>query len=305
MLRRKTLPGSRTGRWIGNKGLIYTDHMGGNEPDYDADNPITRGGQPVVETAYLTDAFTREAVDFIDRHDDKPFFLYLAYNAVHSPLQGADAYMKKFAHIKDIHRRIFAAMLANMDDSVGAVMKQLRKSGLEDNTLVFFLSDNGGPTRELTSSNLPLRGEKGQMYEGAIRVPFMVQWKGTLPSGKVYDKPVSSMDIFATAAAIAGAKTPRQVEGVDLIPFLTGKDNGRPHQTLYWRQGGKTALRHGDWKLLRMGKRLEPDNARWELYDLSKDISEKQNLATSHPERLSELIERWQKMNAEMSDRLF
>ena len=143
------------------------------------------------------------------------------------------------------------------------------------------------------------------MYEGAIRVPFMVQWKGKLPSGKVYGKPVSSMDIFATAAAIAGAKTPRQVEGVDLVPFLTGKDNGRPHQTLYWRQGGKTALRHGDWKLLRMGKRLDPGNARWELYDLSKDISEKQNLATSHPERLSELIERWQKMNAEMSDRLF
>ena len=305
MLRRKTLPGGRTGRWIGDKGLIYTDHMGRNEPDYDADNPITRGGQPVVETEYLTDALTREAVEFIDRHDDKPFFLYLAYNAVHSPLQGADAYMKKFAHIEDIHRRIFAAMLANMDDSVGAVMKQLRKSGLEENTLVFFLSDNGGPTRELTSSNLPLRGQKGQMYEGAIRVPFMVQWKGKLPSGKVYNKPVSSMDIFATASAIAEAKTPKQVEGVDLIPFLTGKDNGRPHQTLYWRQGGKTALRHGDWKLVRMGKRFESGNAKWELYDLSKDISEKKNLATSHPERLTELVELWEKMNEEMSDRLF
>jgi arylsulfatase A-like enzyme len=305
MLRRKTLPGGRTGRWIGDKGLIYTDHMGRNEPDYDADNPITRGGQPVVETEYLTDALTREAVEFIDRHDDKPFFLYLAYNAVHSPLQGADAYMKKFSHIEDIHRRIFAAMLANMDDSVGAVMKQLRKSGLEENTLVFFLSDNGGPTRELTSSNLPLRGQKGQMYEGAIRVPFMVQWKGKLPSGKVYNKPVSSMDIFATASAIAGAKTPKQVEGVDLIPFLTGKDNGRPHQTLYWRQGGKTALRHGDWKLVRMGKRFESGNAKWELYDLSKDISEKKNLATSHPERLTELVELWEKMNEEMSDRLF
>jgi arylsulfatase B len=305
MLRRKTLPGGLTGRWIGDKGLIYTDHMGRNEPDYDADNPITRGGQPVVETEYLTDALTREAVDFIDRHDDKPFFLYLAYNAVHSPLQGADAYMEKFSHIEDIHRRIFAAMLANMDDSVGAVMEQLRKSGLEENTLVFFLSDNGGPTRELTSSNLPLRGQKGQMYEGAIRVPFMVQWKGRLPSGRVYDKPVSSMDIFATASAIAGAKTPKQVEGVDLIPFLTGKDNGRPHQTLYWRQGGKTALRHGDWKLVRMGKRLESGKAKWELYDLSKDISEEKNLATSHPERLSELVELWESMNGEMSEPLF
>ena len=121
MLRRKSLPYGYTGRWVGEKGLIYTDHMGGNEPDYDADNPITRGGQPVVETEYLTDALTREAIDFIDRHDDKPFFLYLAYNAVHSPLQGADAYMKKFVHIEDVHRRIFAAMLSNMDDSVGAV----------------------------------------------------------------------------------------------------------------------------------------------------------------------------------------
>ena len=131
MLRRETLPGGIKGRWIGQKGLVYTDHMGYDEPDYDANNPIVRGGQPVVETEYLTDALTREAVDFIDRHDDKPFFLYLAYNAVHSPLQGADAYMQRFPHIEDIHRRIFAAMLSNMDDSVGAVLAQLRESGLE------------------------------------------------------------------------------------------------------------------------------------------------------------------------------
>jgi len=305
MLRRKTLPNGGKGRWIGKKGLIYSTHMGYDEPDYDANNPIVRGGQPVVENEYLTDALTREAVDFIDRHDDKPFFLLLAYNAVHSPLQGADAYMKKFSHIENIHRRIFAAMLANMDDSVGAVMEQLRKSGLEENTLVFFLSDNGGPTRELTSSNLPLRGEKGQMYEGAIRVPFMVQWKGKLPSGKVYDKPVSSMDIFATASAIAGVKTPKQVEGVNLLPYLTGKDKGTPHETLFWRQGGKTALRHGNWKLVRMGRRLNPGKAEWELYDLSNDMSEATNLAGTDPKRLAELQAIWEKMNSEMSDPLF
>ena len=305
MLRRKTLPGGVKGRWIGKKGLIYTDHMGYDEPDYDANNPIVRGGQPVVETEYLTDALTREAVDFIDRHEDKPFFLYLAYNAVHSPLQGADAYMQKFAHIEDIHRRIFAAMLSNMDDSVGAVLAQLRESGLEEDTLVLFLSDNGGPTRELTSSNLPLRGEKGQMYEGAIRVPYMLQWKGKLPAGKVYEQPVSSMDIFATASSIAGANTPKQVEGVDLIPFLKGKKTGRPHETLFWRQGGKTAIRHGDWKLLRMGKRSGSSNSNWELYDLSKDVSEETNLATTHPEQLAELISRWEKINGEMSEPLF
>ncbi len=306
MLRRKTLPGGRKGRWVGTKGLIYTDHMGGNEPDYDADNPITRGGQPVIETEYLTDAFTREAVDFIDRHDDKPFFLYLAYNAVHSPLQGADAYMQKFSHIEDVHRRIFAAMLVNMDDSVGEVMKQLRKSGLEENTIVFFLSDNGGPTRELTSSNLPLRGGKGTMYEGGLRIPFMVQWKGTIPSGQQYTKPVSSIDIYATAAANAErATTPKQVEGVDLIPFLTGQDSGTPHETLFWRQGGKAGLRHGDWKVVRMGGRQTPGNARWELYDLSHDLSEETDLANSQPERLSKMVGLWEKMNGEMNEPLF
>ena len=306
MLRRKSLPDGSKGRWEGEKRLIYSTHMKSAEPDYDANNPIVRGGQPVVESEYLTDAFTREAVDFIDRHDDKPFFLYLAYNAVHSPLQGADKYMKKFAHIEDVHRRIFAAMLANMDDSVGAVMNQLRKSGLEENTLVFFLSDNGGPTRELTSSNLPLRGEKGQMYEGAIRVPYMVQWKGKIPAGEVYHQPVSSFDIYATAVAnSAGVTVPEQVEGVDLLPFLKGEDQGRPHETLYWRQGGKAAMRHGDWKIVRMGKRLQAGRAKWELYDLSKDISEQTNLAGVHPEILAELISRWNEMNSEMVDPLF
>lgn len=306
MLRRKTLPGGTTGRWTGNKGLIYTDHMGGNEPDYDADNPITRGGQPVVETEYLTDALTREAVDFIDRHDDKPFFLYLAYNAVHSPLQGADAYMKKFSHIDDIHRRIFAAMLANMDDSVGAVMQQLRKSGLEENTIVFFLSDNGGPTRELTSSNLPLRGSKGSLYEGGVRIPFMMQWKGTVPPAQVFKTPVSSFDIYATATAnSAGATAPRQVEGVDLVPFLTGENESVPHQTLFWRQGGRAGLRHGDWKIVRMGGRNTPGKANWELYNLADDLSEQSNLAKSNPERLTELVERWETMNSEMSEPLF
>ncbi|QEG38111.1 sulfatase-like hydrolase/transferase [Roseimaritima ulvae] len=308
MLRRKRLPGGLTGRWVGKKGLIYTDHMGHNEPDYDADNPITRGGQPVVETEYLTDAFTREAVDFIDRHDDKPFFLYLAYNAVHSPLQGADAYMEKFSHIEDIQRRIFAAMLSNMDDSVGAVMAQLRKSGLEENTIVFFLSDNGGPTRELTSSNFPLRGSKGEMYEGALRVPFMMQWKGKIPAGQTYEKPVSSFDIFATATANSeGAIAPEVVEGVDLVPFVTGKKTGPPHETLFWRQGGRSGLRHGDWKIVRMGgwKGLSNSQTPWELYDLSKDLSEEANLAKSNPERLNELVELWEKMNGEMAEPLF
>lgn len=304
MLRRKTIPGGGEGRWVGKKNLIYHTWLS-NEPDYDANNPIVRGGQPVEEHEYFTDAITREAVDFIDRHDDKPFFLYVPYNAVHSPLQGADAYMKKFAHIEDIHRRIFAAMLANMDDSVGDILKQVRKSGLEENTIVFFLSDNGGPTKELTSSNLPLRAGKGAMHEGGLRVPFMVQWKGTIPAGKVYEKPVTSLDIYATAAANAKATAPKNIEGVDLVPYLTGRNSGRPHETLFWRQGGKAGLRHGNWKLVRMGGRRDVGKAKWELYDLSSDLSEENNLAKTNPERLNELVSIWETMNGEMKPPMF
>ena len=137
--------------------------MNHNEPDYDANNPILRGSQPVNESAYLTDAFTREAVSFIDRNKDRPFFLYLAYNAVHSPLQGADKYMNKFSHIEDIHRRIFAAMLANLDDSVGEIMGKLKAEGLEENTIVIFLSDNGGPTKGTHFQQSSSARRKGQL----------------------------------------------------------------------------------------------------------------------------------------------
>lgn len=302
MLRRKSLPGNQQGRFLSNK-LIYTTHMKHNEPDYDANNPIIRGGQPVAENEYLTDAFTREAVDFIDRHADKPFFLYLAYNAVHSPLQGADRYMKKFETIEDVHRRIFAAMLSNLDDSVGAVLDKVREKELEKETIIFFLSDNGGPTRELTSSNLPLRGEKGQMYEGAIRTPFMVQWKDQLPRETVYDKPVSSMDIFATAAKLADGKIQHKIDGVDLMPYLSGDDASSPHEELFWRQGYRSALRYKNWKLVNMRRGLK--QSKWELFDLDHDLAEENDLAANHPEKLQELIERWEELNTQMIDPLF
>jgi arylsulfatase A-like enzyme len=302
MLRRKTLPGGGQGRWLGDK-LIYTTHMGHNEPPYDTDNPILRNSQPVAEQDYLTDAFTREAVDFIHRRKDQPFFLYLAYNAVHSPLQGADKYMAKFAHIEDVHRRIFAAMLANLDDSVGEVLATVRREGLEDNTVIFFLSDNGGPTRELTSSNRPLRGGKGQMYEGGLRIPFLVQWKGVLRAGQVYPELTASVDIFATAAHLAGAAPGNSIDGVDLIPYLTGTHSGKPHETFYWRQGAKTALRKGPWKLVNMNRNLA--KPAWELYDIAHDISETENLASQQPGQLQALVTLWHKMNADMKSPLF
>jgi len=302
-LRRKTLPGGGKGRWTSRDGkTIYSTHMGGTEPDYDADNPIYRDGQPVVEREYLTDAFTREAVSFINRNADRPFFLCVSYNAVHSPMQGAENQMQRFKHIEDVHRRIFAAMLGNLDDSIGKVLEAVRANGLEENTLIFFLSDNGGPTKELTSSNLPLREGKGSMYEGGLRVPFMVQWKGQLNAGSDYDFPVTSMDIFGTVAELAKVKLdPKKTyDGVNLLPYLQGKLKTRPHEQLFWRVGERTAIRVGDYKLLSNQRRKQKKS--WELYDLATDFGEKNELSSTHPEKKHELLENWEKLNSEMID---
>ncbi len=304
MLRRRVLPGGGQGRRVLGD-VIYSTHMGHDEPAYDANNPIVRDGQPQAEATYLTDAFTREAVNFIDRYRDQPFFLYVAYNAVHSPLQGGNAYLAKFASIDDIHRRIFAAMLSNLDDGVGRVLGKLRCAGLENDTLVWFLSDNGGPTRELTSSNKPLRGEKGSVYEGGIRVPFLARWPGRLPAGAEYDMPVSSTDMFATAAAVSGAvpNTERTLDGVNLLPHLSGESPGRPHETLFWRQGGNTAVRVGDWKLLRHGGGQA--SGPWELYNVARDRGEARNLADAEPQRREALLRVWEDLNSEMATAAF
>lgn len=300
-LRRVTLPDGSQGRWTSPDGrIVWSTHLGSREPDYDADNPILRNGQPVDEPADLTDAFTREACNFIDRHRTQPFFLYLAYNAVHSPMQAADAYLQRFKHVPDVQRRIFAAMLAQLDDGVGAVLGKLRDAGIERRTLVVFLSDNGGPTRELTSSNAPLRGEKGRLYEGGIRVPFLVSWPGTVPPESVIDVPVSSLDAAVTALELAGAAPASgTLDGASLLPLLTGRTAAAPHDTLFWRVGTKHALRHGDWKLIRDG------GNRWELYNLARDAGEAADLAPSNPDRVRELETRWNEWNSRQIEPLW
>jgi len=290
LLRRKVLPGGGEGKWVSKNGrTIYSTHMGHNEPDYDANNPILRGSQPEREMEYLTDAFTREAVGFIERNKDRPFFLYVPYNAVHSPLQAAEKYMQRFEHIEDIHRRIFAAMLANLDDSVGAIIEKLAVEQLEENTLIIFLSDNGGPTKELTSSNLPLRGGKGNYYEGGIRIPFLMQWKSKLAKAKVFDQPIISLDIFPTIAAAAQKPIEGdRWDGVNLLPFLKGEKQAAPHDWLFWSFKDKIAFRKGDWKIVRNKK-----NAELELYNLKNDISEAHNLAKAKKEKTLELLQLW------------
>jgi arylsulfatase A-like enzyme len=276
--------------------------LGGAHPYFDVNgrqgNPIMRGAQAVDEPSYLTDAFAREAVSFIERRKSEPFFLYLPFNAVHNPLQAADKYLARFNSITDQKRKTFAAMMAAMDDAVGKVLTKLRESKLEENTLVFFIADNGGPTPQTTSGNGPLNGFKGQTLEGGIRVPFMMQWKGKLPEGKLYEMPVIALDIHPTVVAAAGGKIPSEarLDGRNLIPYLLGETKGRPHDQLFWRFGDQTAIRSGDWKLVKTRGARTPH-----LYNLAADIGERNDLAAKHPDKVKELQAAYDKWNAELA----
>jgi arylsulfatase A-like enzyme len=259
----------------------------------DKSNPILRGTERVPEVDYTTDVFAREAVAFIDRHRDEPFFVYLPFNAVHLPLEALDKYKSRFAAIEDKKRHVYAAMLSAMDDGVGQVLAKLRERGLEENTMVFFISDNGGPTPQTTSSNQPLRGYKGQVLEGGIRVPFFVQWKGHIPAGKVDGRPVVSLDIHPTALAVAGAASQESgLDGVSLLPLLTQEKDGAPHESLFWRFGEQSAVRVGDWKLLQQ-KEGAP-----QLYNLAEDIGEAKDLAGANPDKVKELQSAYDGWNA-------
>jgi arylsulfatase A-like enzyme len=261
----------------------------------DSANPILRGTKVVNEKAYLTDAFTREAVDFIDRHKKEPFLLVLTYNAVHGPMHKAEKYDAKFAGIDDAKRRTFATMLTALDEGVGAVLARLRQHGIEEDTLIVFISDNGGPTAVNSSRNTPLRGFKAQVWEGGVRIPFLLQWKGRLPAGKTYDQPVIALDILPTALAAAGGKAPEKnkLDGVDLLPYLTGKASGAPHDILLWRFGAQWAVRKGDWKLTHFGGELH-------LANLATDIGQAKDVKAMHPDVVKEMEAAYQKWNAEL-----
>jgi arylsulfatase A-like enzyme len=242
--------------------------------------PIMRGRETVTEDEYLTDAFGREAVAFIERHKQEPFLLYLAFNAIHEPFQATARYVDRVANIENERHRVLAAMTVALDDNIGKVLDTLRKNGLEDDTVVFFFSDNGAPTYSGAGSNGPLSGCKCTMFEGGIRLPFCMQWPGHVPGGQVYREPIMSFDLLATFASQAGAALPtdRVYDGVDLIPHLTGKASRPPHEMLFWRGGRNLAARKGKWKLLQLGE------DRTHLYDLATDIGEKKDISASHPD---------------------
>jgi arylsulfatase A-like enzyme len=262
-------------------------------------NTVLRGDTPVDSVTYLTEDFGREASDFIERHasGEKPFFLYMPFNAVHSPPQATDKYLTRFPDVKDQTRRILLAKLSALDDAVGQILGKIREHKLEENTLIVFISDNGGPTAGNGSRNAPLSGFKGEVKEGGIREPFMMQWKGKLPAGKVYDKPVISLDIFPTALAAAGAETPKGVklDGVNLLPFLTSESDDAPHDKLFWRFGPQYAIREGNYKL-----RRAEDETLAKLFDLSADIGEKNDLTKDHPEIVKRLQGEFDEWDAQL-----
>lgn len=277
----------------------------------DATNPVMRGTTPVPAVTYTTDMFGDEAVKFVENHKDHPWFLYLAFNAVHTPMHATEKYLSRFSHINDPVRQKLAAMHSAMDDNIGKVLAKLREQKLEEDTLVFFVADNGGPTPSNASRNDPLRGFKAQTWEGGIRVPFLIQWKGTLPAGKVFAHPAIQLDFLPTALAAAGvtAKPEWKLDGVNLIPYLTGEKTEAPHQALYWRFGAQIAIRMGDWKLvkapsdgLRQIERRESGNVTGaQLYNLAADIGEQNNLAEKEPEKFKQLAAAWNAWNAELT----
>lgn len=245
------------------------------------------GGAPFDSTEYLTDWYTDEAVRVIENNRHRPFFLYLAHWAVHTPLQAHRDDYAALAHIEDHRLRVYAAMIRGLDRSVGRVLAALQDNGLDDNTLVVFTSDNGGAHYlGLPRVNHPFRGWKLTHFEGGVRVPFFMRWPAGLPPGTRYPHPVSHLDVFATAAAAAGAELPddRVVDGIDLLGLVRGDQGRGPDRALFWRQGHLRAVQYEGWKLIR----AERPARRW-LFDMRADPTEQNDLAAVHPERVAAL----------------
>ncbi|MCD6354696.1 MAG: sulfatase-like hydrolase/transferase, partial [Prolixibacteraceae bacterium] len=281
------------------------------QSSYDAKNEdqsyrtwILRNHTPEKTDEYITDKFSNEAVAFINRHKDEPFFLFLSYNAPHAPMQAKPEDLALFPNLVDEpkhKRKTYAAMVHAVDRGVGKVLDKLQELNIEDNTIIFFLSDNGGPENKNASDNGILRGGKSDVYEGGYRVPFAMQWKKRITPGKVYNNPVLSLDIFATLSALSGSPTnpEKPLDGVNIIPYLTGEKEGKPHETIYIRKfdQDRHAVRYNDYKVIYF-----KDNTNKKLYNLSTNISEKdsENLYwdTSYIEKrnqLDSLKDDWEK----------
>jgi arylsulfatase A-like enzyme len=293
-------------------GHFYSGPLDGKKSWNDYNSLLMHNGQPIndaelLQKNYLTTFLGEQAIHFIKDNRKNPFCLYLAFNAPHTPLQAPGSYLERMAHIQDPERRTFVAMISAMDDAVGMVLAAVREQGLEENTLIFFLSDNGAADRPGSGKgdNGALRGAKGSLFEGGIRIPFLMQWKGHVPAGQTCRHPVISLDIAATALALANAAAPG-LDGVNLVPFLTGQQSGAPHESLFWRfvnwgvrkhgERFQWAIRQGEWKLC-----LESDGV-LRLCNLRDDPGEENNLIDRFPDKATALQQEWQNWNNHMGE---
>ncbi len=245
-------------------------------------------GAPVTSPVYA-----REACGFIEANKGKPFFLYLSFNAVHSPVVASPNWLEKFKHL-DKRQQGYAALIGEADEAIGTVMTKLRDLKLEENTLIFCISDNGGASKE--AEQMGLRGSKWFVWEGGIRVTWMAQWKGRVPGGRVVTDPVIQLDVLPTALAAAEADKPSvELDGVNLLPLLEGKADKLAPRELYFRFGVQHAVRQGDWKLVKASKDMEPM-----LVNLSTDPRELKDLSAENPAKKAEITAHFEKWNASM-----
>jgi len=258
-----------------------------------SETPMMRGTEPEKHgPGYLTDTFGKEAAAFVDRHQKEPFFLFVSFNAPHGPLTASESYLQKYASIEDEKRRVYAAMVDAIDHNVGVVLNKLSECGLEENTLILFMSDHGGVSNQkgTWADNGPLRAGKGTLWEGGLRTPLFLQWKTGLPQGVTYDQPVITLDLLPTLVSAAGGQVDQawKLDGVNLLPYLLGKNEARPHEALFWRMNEMWAVRVGDWKVFK-DRGTGPSH----LYDLSADPGEQRDLAADRSDKLAELKDKF------------
>lgn len=260
---------------------------------------IRRNHDIIEEEFYLTDRIAEEANDFIDKNQNEPFFLYVPFLAPHTPFQATKAYYDKLSHIKDRNKRVYNAMIWQLDDAVGSIIQHLEAKGLMKNTVVFFLSDNGGATYTEATDNAPLKGGKFTNFEGGLNIPFMVRWDGHVSQGSSYNEPVVSMDIFATTLNLASIKYDdnRKLDGVSLLPVLLDSVKAPIHDKLCWRSGYNRAIRSGKWKLI-----TDDLSGNHALYNVVDDKIEQNNLYDSHPEIVEQLRKQHAEWESEMMD---
>lgn len=248
--------------------------------------PIGCSYKAPQDITYITDDVGDECSDFIDRHQDEPFFLFASFNAPHTPMQALEEDLELYKYIENKKRRTYAAMVHRLDINVGKIVDALDRNGIRENTMVVFISDNGGPTNTNASLNAPYNGQKGILLEGGVHVPFIMNWPNTIPAGSTYDKPVISLDFAPTFIELAGGELTEDsnFDGVNLLPYILDQKKYLPHQDLKWRFTISAAIREGDWKLIRLPDRLPL------LYHLPTDISEQNNLAMDSLHRTKDLL---------------